>query len=907
MPLEAELHIRLSAPPEVLKVTAGIAGILGFSEAALLSGAIRLEARIHPHDADIAEQLFATTPTTNEQTANLRVRHNDGRIRCVKATYRRPPAPEGSDLVLELLLQEAKSLERTLDDAAATLSFRAMMENTNDFIYFKDRNHVMTGASQTLVTLCEPAEHWTDLIGQTDYDIFPEAYADRYYALEKRVFAGEEIAREIQETLSRNGKKGWVDNRKYPIRDDAGNIIGLFGVARDITEQVCMEQALKESEERFRVLSDASFGGIIIHDQGRILECNRGLSAFTGFTYSELIGKDGLELIAPESRDTVVNNIRSGYERGYQVTGLRKDGSRYPLAIRGKNTHYQGREVRVIEFRDISELKRGEEQLRNSEEQLRFVLEGADLGFWDWNIVTGEVHRNERWATMLGYSYEEIRDTTQQWTDFIHPDDRDKAWQSINAVLQGKAKAHKAEYRMLHKDGSIRWILDQANVIQRDADGNPTRMSGTHTDITERKATELELERHRHHLETLVEERTAALSVAKELAESANRAKSQFLTNMSHELRTPMNAIMGMTNLALRQATESRLKDQLTKIDVASRHLLSVINDILDISKIEAERLLLESVDFKIGEVLENLKSLIADKAAEKNLRLIFDVPPELAQLPLLGDPLRLGQILLNYAGNALKFTEHGTITIRARAIENHAEAIVLCCEVIDTGVGIAPESQSRLFTAFEQADGSMTRKYGGTGLGLAINKRLAKLMGGEVGLESREGHGSRFWFTAHLFKQSRSDEVPANGNDTGATAETRLLNRYAGTRILLAEDEPINQEVSLSLLEDAGLSVDLAEDGLRAVELAKQNRYALILMDMQMPSLNGLDATRAIRGLPECDTLPIIAMTANAFDEDRQRCLDAGMNDHIGKPVSPAKLYETLLKWLNRPTAPSP
>jgi PAS domain S-box-containing protein len=559
-------------------------------------------------------------------------------------------------------------------------------------------------------------------------------------------------------------------------------------------------------------------------------------------------------------------------------------------------------------YEDITERKQAEFKLKESEARYRAAFNNS-IDAVNINRLSDGVYIdiNQGFLEIVGYQRDEVigRSSLELniWAD---PADRQK----LVAALKTQGYCRNLEARFLRKDGSHLWGLMSASVME--VDGIACILSVTR-DITVMKAEREELERYRGHLEALVEERTAALVIAKEAAEAASRAKSTFLANMSHELRTPMNAIMGMTHLAQRRTEDPKLKDQLGKIDQASQHLLGVINDILDISKIEAERLTLETTEFTLDRLFANLNSLTAHKAGEKGLELGFHLPPNLAGQLFGGDPLRLGQILLNLTSNAVKFTSAGRIEVRVSASETGADTTLLRFEVADTGLGVSTENAERIFTAFEQADNSTTRKYGGTGLGLAISKRLVELMGGQIGLIATPGGGSTFWFTARLQNRRgavtstghlRPDGLPVPPEPTlpHASAEEQLRSAHADSRILLVEDDPVNREVALMMLEDIKMVVDIATDGREALDRARATSYGLILMDMQMPRMNGIEATQAIRADSiNCDT-PIVAMTANAFEEDRQVCLDAGMNDHMGKPIKAQRLFETLLRWLAAP-----
>jgi len=405
-----------------------------------------------------------------------------------------------------------------------------------------------------------------------------------------------------------------------------------------------------------------------------------------------------------------------------------------------------------------------------------------------------------------------------------------------------------------------------------------------------------QMEDHSHILEEKVEKRTHELAAARDKALAAAQAKSDFLANMSHEIRTPMNAVIGMAHLALDGAKGRQQRDYLNKILTASETLLIIINDILDFSKVEAGKLHLEAVDFHLAQTLDNVASVNAIAANVKGLSLLFDYPPDLP--PLHGDSMRLGQVLLNLVNNAVKFTEQGQVQVSVDVLEQSDSDIDLQFSVRDSGIGMSEDQLSNLFQAFSQADTSITRQYGGTGLGLAICKQLVELMHGDIEVASEPSAGSCFSFRIR-FELGNADTLVAPQAYTPVPADA--LQSLHGTRLLLVEDNEINQQVAEGLLARVGVRLHIVHNGQQAIEAVLSDVFDGVLMDMQMPVMDGLEATRFIRADGQFNDLPIIAMTANAMPGDREKCLQAGMNDHVSKPVDPNLLYATLIRWIRK------
>jgi two-component system, sensor histidine kinase and response regulator len=811
-----------------------------------------------------------------------------------------------------------------------------------------------------------------------------------------------------------------------------GRVVRVAAI-RDITARKRAERRLREAEHRYRALVEKVPAVVYLQEIGgpdTAIYMSPRIEALTGYSPEDCRNPELRWLMVhPDDRERMQSEDESSVRPGEVVT------TEYRVVHRDGHTVWVRNESVVVEddvtglrfwqgfMLDITEAKKADEDLKKSEERYRLVAKATDETIWDSNILADEQTWNGAVQTMFGYPPEQ-RTSTAWWEEHIHPGDRERILASVDAFLEGGGEVWSEEYRFRRADGEYSTVVDRAYVV-RDAEGSPTRMIGSMSDITGRKLYERELR------------------VAREEAERANRAKSEFLANMSHEIRTPMNGILGMAELLLDTPLDEEQREFAETVRISGQNLMMIINDILDFSKIEAGAMRLETIDLDLRSTVEDVTVLLGGRAQDKGLELASLVEHDVPEA-LRGDPGRLRQILTNLLGNAIKFTDEGEVIVRVELVDEDKETATVRFEVSDTGIGISPEQQRRLFLAFTQADASTTRRYGGTGLGLAISKQLVTLMGGEMNVQSEPGGGSTFSFTVTLEKQpeyaSRVRNVPVDlagrralvvddnranctilekqlsswgirttaveggpealeelrsGGDpydlavldmqmpnmdgmelarrikadpalspirlvlltsmgrrgegeeasqsgieayltkpvrqsdlydalvtvmSGTTlGEKRLVTirglrrQKSGThRVLVAEDNPVNQKVAARMLENLGYRVDVVADGGEALEAVAGTRYGAVLMDVQMPGMDGYRATRRIRdqeekagrrnmmmGLRKHRT-PIIAMTANAIQGDREKAIEAGMDDYVSKPMSRKELGNVLGKWIS-------
>ncbi len=686
------------------------------------------------------------------------------------------------------------------------------------------------------------------------------------------------------------------------------NDVTAAGAARaDIAEVEAIRQRLAVAEIDRRqseahllaTFEHAAIGIAQIAPDGRWITANARYCEILGYRADELRRMKVGDVTHPDEVAAQIEFVRRMLAReidtfAMETRCLRKGGEAVwvDLTVALVWTRDGTPDYFVAVASDIRARKAAEQGLR----QLSLAVEQIPASIVITDLDARIEYVNDAFSRNTGYAREEVlgRSPRLLASGRTPPATYGQLHEALSA-----GRTWQGEFINRRKDGSE--SVDFATICPlRQPDGTITHYVAVQEDVTEKNRLADELRRHRHHLQELVAQRTTELDEAKTSAEAANVAKSQFLANMSHEIRTPMNAILGFADLLKRTGLTPQQRERVDRIGEAGTHLLSIINDILDLSKIEAGKLVLEDIDFPLSTLLDGVRSIVGEQARFKGLavELERDDVPEF----LRGDPTRLRQALLNFAGNAVKFTERGTIVLGARLLDETDGGILVRFEVRDTGIGVAADRLEVLFQPFAQLDTATTRRFGGTGLGLAITRRLARQMGGDTGVESVPGAGSTFWFTARLRRGAPAAPFVAPASD--GTAESQLRRRHHGARLLLAEDDPVNREVALALLTDVGLVVDIATDGNEAVAKGADAGYDAILMDMQMPGMDGLEATRALRAAPGCRLVPVIAITANAFDDDRRRCFDAGMSDFVAKPVDPRDLYAVLLRWLDRAAA---
>jgi PAS domain S-box-containing protein len=692
--------------------------------------------------------------------------------------------------------------------------------------------------------------------------------------------------------IHRNGGVVWVRVRVSLVRGSRGNAAYFLVHAEDITERKRVEEALQESEKRFRIMADGCPALMWATDAKSGNQfINRAYREFFGATFEQVEGNKWRSLIHPDDAPQYVEAsdraVREHTPLRAEARVRRADGEwRWVATYAEPRLDLNGEFLGHVGLSfDITERRETERALRRSEEKFRQLAENIREVFWMMSSDASEIlYLSPVYEQVWGRTCESVYQNPMAWVEAIHPDDLERAHSLFARQLQGEALD--SEYRIRTPDGEEKWIRDRAFPVL-DQGGHVIRVVGIAEDITERKRYEAELIQ------------------AREGADAANRAKSCFLANMSHEIRTPMNGVIGMLQLLLDTELTPVQRGYADVIETSGRTLLALIDDILDLSKIEALKVALERVDFSLFRTVEDAMQTLRGRATAKGLSFVWRAAPEIPWL-LRGDPHRLCQVLINLAGNAIKFTERGEVLVEVRAEGQDTGKVTLHFSIADTGIGIRPDQASGLFDPFVQADISTTRKYGGTGLGLTIARQLVEMMGGKIGFESKAGEGSTFWFTS-VFETPldlplvATEDEARNGSRASADGLS-TMQLGAGSpfdaRILVAEDDLTNQVVLLAQLEKLGYSARGVGSGVEAIDALKQERYDLVLMDCQMPGMDGFETTRRIResGVPH---LPIVAVTAHAMSGDRERCISAGMNDYLSKPVELRPLAAVLKRWL--------
>ena len=1006
---------------------------------------------MHPDDKPEVERVLAlslSSPAGIPYQVEYRFKHKHGDYRWFHDQY--VVLKDANNQPLTLIgsvsdITERKQAESALRESQRML--RYVLDTFPQTMFWKDKNGVYLGCNQVYaraVGLNSPA----DIIGKTDFDLlFPRAEAEAYRADDQLVITTNTPKMHIlEQTDLADGRHIWADTSKLPLVNEQGQVYGVLGVYEDITERKLAAQALNESEIRYRRLVE-NLPDIVytFSKQHGGFFYSPSVQQVLGYSAEYLSAHPLLwnESIHPDDRPRIAE-ILGEFEVGkfFDVEYRIQDshGKWHWLRDRSIGREVGGGEVLVEGLAtDITERKLAEEKLTQSHDLLENLARLVPGVIYQYRLYPDGRSAFPYSSPGMNDIYEvtpaEVQEDATPVFGRLHPEDYDRVADSIQESAR-TLQTFYCEFRVILPRQGLRWRWSQAQP-ERMADGG-TLWHGIISDITERKHAEVELQQHRDHIEELVQERTAELNIAKEQAESANRAKSDFLAVMSHEIRTPLNGVLGLTQLLLQTELTAQQRTYMANLQHSGESLLSIITDILDFSKIESGKLELETTPFDLDDVLRNLSGMVAFRAQEKGLDLVFNTGTDIPR-QLLGDPARLGQVLLNLVGNAIKFTDSGQVILTVSLLEQNPQQALLEFSVIDTGIGLTQEQISQLFQSFTQADTSTTRKYGGTGLGLAISQRLVRIMGGEINVQAEPGKGSIFSFVLkmgcqteqadssyfeqarklghlqvlvvndnpdslaslraalssfnfqvtgvqsvetglemllqppapglifdlvimdrglsggitgekaiHLFRQNpRLKLLPAillvntgekvqlannAGLDgilvkpftrsqlfdcimqlfgrKGASGPRRVVSLVArenldelrGRQILVVEDNTINQLVAEDTLKSMGVRVSIASNGEQAFQMILAQHFDAVLMDIQMPGLDGYQTTLKIRSDARFsfEKLPVIAMTAHALSDDRGKALASGLNDYVTKPVDVLQLANTLVRWLS-------
>jgi PAS domain S-box-containing protein len=785
----------------------------------------------------------------------------------------------------EITTEDLKQLLKTINQQKETLKKdKAELERLSMVASANENGIVFTDEVGKIFWCNEGMQHITgrskeEIIGKTPVELLRGPLTDKEVI--KTMVNEFANHRSFQNELIHYRKDGswyWGKTKGQAIKNKDGKV-NYFALIEDISVQ-------KAKEEQLRILSsiaaENTHGVVIADDAGKVEWINKSFEKITGYTLEEMKGKKpGHKLQGPETNPETVAYIKTQIEKGEpfvcEILNYHKNGTKYWLRLQGQAL--KDERDNVVKYfaieEDITREKELNEQLKNFETKFRLALEKIGDNVWEHDFRTGITRFSKAKNNFIEVDSNLNQDINKLWWASIHKEDLPILIENDQLCRKGKIDYHRLEYRIEKKDGSISWVLDRGVVLEKDNFGKPLLIIGTHTDITSQKIIQQEL------------------MLAKNAAEASTRSKEMFLANMSHEIRTPMNAISGMAN----QLSKTQLtKDQqfyLGAIQSATDNLLIIINDILDLSKIEAGKLSIEQIGFEPKKVVDRAMQVMMHKAEEKGISLTSSFCDPMLSPILIGDPYRLNQVLLNLLSNAIKFTEKGSVDITCKIVQETTFNQTVEVAVVDTGIGMDELFLANLFEKFSQEDESVARKFGGTGLGMSICKEMVELMGGSINVKSEKGKGTTVGFKI-TFKKGSNEDLAVKETET---VDTKIL---VGKKILITDDNEMNRLVASAIFKNYGALIEEAYNGHDAIEKLKQNKFDIILMDVQMPVMDGLEATMEIRKNIS-ESIPIIALTAYAIKGDDAKFIKAGMNDYLSKPFEEANLVKVVGKWLRK------